>query len=339
MDNLIYRGDNDELRIERNDTIVNDIYKIRYDNFIEMKDEDGRINEFEENELRTLVKYHGSDETSRVILWEMFLGILKFSSTEEERNQQLLLLKNEYDEIKKRWNGKQPEEMDEQTKKRYKRDINIICKDVQRTDRDNVLFKDLTSTTLKVMFDVLVSMSITSECGYGQGMSDIVALIIQITYSEFEVFYLFQGILELVKEFYGEEGRISSDKMMNVGNIICVVDEEFGEYLNKYNITFEFIVKWLLMLFKREFWSKEVLRLWDSFISFPKDKLYLFLSATILIKNRLEIMNSQMRFDDLFIWTLKLEHKIPLQYIYDADNLLYEFRMKATPEQQKRVFN
>jgi hypothetical protein len=61
-----------------------------------------------------------------------------------------------------------------------------------------------------------------------------------------------------------------------------------------------FCYRWLLIIFKREFSFADIQKLWDVLWSqYLTTNFHLFMAASILVKNRKQIMAEQMEFDDM----------------------------------------
>ncbi|KAL7722349.1 Rab-GAP TBC domain-containing protein [Entamoeba marina] len=295
----------------------------------ELQLSDGSFSTLTINDIESITKYHGCSPNCRLFLWRCFLHIFEFTDTSIIRENKLKQQEKDYYQLKSSWfMVDQPETAftDE-----YHKHIDIICKDVQRTDRDEVKFKDLTSKNVQVLVNVLLTYAVNSPCGYGQGMSDIVSVIMEITTIEHEVYWLFEKIVGLVSDVYGDGGMINSDKMKIVGTIISVVDEPFAEYFTEHGFGFEFLVRWFLTLFKREFRSNEILVIWDAIFADGDVDFIYYLASSIILKHK-DVVISFDSFDQLFVWCVGLENQIPLQAIFDADAVKRKYNQYSNKE-------
>ena len=325
----------------RNEKLMDDPLQINsthLDNLYEMKT--GNIF-LHEHDLRTMIKYHGCHSDNRILIWMYLLKIIPITTSPKERKILLEQLKKEYELKRDHWLSLTEEnvnEMEETLQKRYHRNKTQIIKDVNRTDRDTELFKDHESETTKKLYNVLITIGM-SEIEYSQGMNELAATIFHATQEEYVVYYLYLNILKMMENVYGTNGYLAIEKMENIGTVLKIVDQEYYDYMVRHKVSYNFVVGWILTLYRREFEIDEILRLWDSIIAFPEDKFYMFISVAILIVNKYEIIDNRFGYDDMFIWSGEMKNKIPLDIIFDADNIMNQFKLQANDEEKKCIFD
>ncbi|ELP85679.1 hypothetical protein EIN_409980 [Entamoeba invadens IP1] len=338
QEEVIHKRDLKIQKETRDTEIMRDPLAISQTFLDRLQEEDGSLREVDEMNLRTKMKYNGCNEDCRLVVWEIVAGLRKLSTNKSEWEERQKSMQEEYITYKDLWKNGDQSSMDKDTLDFYLKNKDIITKDVLRTDRDVAMFKDVKSEETKILHDVITTFCISQKVVYGQGMNDILSILMEVTTEDYLLYYLFQFTLSLVHDIYGGNGPISTEKMKGVGVIIEVVDPELGEFFETMRLTFEFIARWLLMLFKREFKRNLVLRLWDAFFAFPDERLFMFVAAALMVENRDNFLRAAPSFDEIYIWTINNENKIPLDVLFSADSLLTKFKKTATEEQKAIVF-
>lgn len=148
---------------------------------------------------------------------------------------------------------------------------------------------------------------------YIQGMNEILAPI----YYQFcldskfdqnleaDIYFCFENLMEEIKELFIREmdekkaGIIS--RIKEIKDILEVVDNQLFKHFKVYNVEIQyFMFRWFALMFTQEFEIPDVLRLWDSILSFVKidcnkvaDKFEFlnFLCIAIMVKKREEVLD------------------------------------------------
>lgn len=174
-----------------------------------------------------------------------------------------------------------------------------IWQDVVRCNVDNHFFQE--PSTRRRLLDILFIYSkLNPDTGYRQGMHELLAPVLWVVhqdsidvklvpetkqeeegmdfmlnvldsrYVEHDAFNLFCAIMQTTKSFYEMgEGRESSAIVAQSERIhkelLGVIDPDLSTHLEVVGVVPQiFVIRWLRLLFGREFIFKDVLKLWDS---------------------------------------------------------------------------
>ncbi|BFU21442.1 TBC/Rab GTPase activating domain containing protein [Entamoeba histolytica HM-3:IMSS] len=293
-------------------------------------DSDGRISEENMDSLRRTVYYRGCEPDIREFAWLLCIGYYNYRSTTKERNEFNEKKKADYEKIKKIWQEALPEQIENW--KFYTSTNSQIDKDVRRTDRNDSKFVDLEGKNCKILKNVLMTYSFFNmRVGYGQGMNDICALLMDICHEESTLFWMFKYVMDFLQPFYFCKGDIIMKALRKNGSILRFVCPQLADYFEQANIDYFFCYKWNALLFKRFFINEDLIRIWDSIFAFPERHLYYFISMCIIKEYSDIIISKQFSLDELFIFIQSLTNKIPVDIIFDADVLYQEFLKTADP--------
>ena len=93
-----------------------------------------------------------------------------------------------------------------------------------------------------------------------------------------------------------------SQQIKQVNDILKKVGPDLYEYFEKKNLKLDtFIMRWIIVLFAREFNLETSVCFWDRlFTQKNKMKFLSFISATILVINKEKLMKMEM--EDIFFW-------------------------------------
>ncbi|KAF8466939.1 rab-GTPase-TBC domain-containing protein [Kalaharituber pfeilii] len=205
-----------------------------------------------------------------------------------------------------------------------------ILQDVERCMPDNPYFR--TEKVQKRMLDVLcVYCKLNEDIGYRQGMHEIVAPILWVVendavdvddpaateedkvmlemldsrYIEHDTFSLFQAVMHSVRAWYelGEDGDITGRKsyspIVEKSRIIheCylkAVDPQLTKHLKELDVLPQvFLIRWIRLLFGREFPFDELLALWDSLFAEDQDlELVDYICVAMLLRIRWKLLEA-----------------------------------------------
>ncbi|BFU22611.1 tbc Rab GTPase activating domain containing protein [Entamoeba histolytica] len=170
--------------------------------------------------------------------------------------------------------------------------------------------------------------------GYQQGMSDILIGLMEYSKLEYETFGLFIKVMEMMSLVYLKNEKTD----IYMSPIIKVIDPDFHGYLKMVGISYSFMYKWIILLFRRDFPHMACVRLWDAIFAYPENKLYFFIAASLLIQHKEIIMKHRFELDDISIFFQKMENKFDDNIYIDADIAVSSFRVNASDEEQLLVF-
>lgn len=196
-----------------------------------------------------------------------------------------------------------------------------IMQDIERTFPDNDFFrkKEVQSMLLDLLF---VYCKMNEDVSYRQGMHEILAPILLVVqndsmmsptveqqtvdqfYVEHDTFSLFQALMRHAKAWYelGDEdarhSQITSPIVEKSRRLqeefLAKVDPELERYLTYLDIEPQIWgIKWIRLLFGREFAFEEVLRIWDLlFAEDPTLQLVDFICVAMLIRVRSQLLDA-----------------------------------------------
>ncbi|KAF2264902.1 RabGAP/TBC [Lojkania enalia] len=238
-----------------------------------------------------------------------------------------------------------------------------IFQDIERCMPDNMYFRQ--PATQNMMLDILfVFCKMHPNIGYRQGMHEVLAPILWVVerdavdssclynggpdpnlaemldsrYIEHDAFTLFSLVMQTAKMFYApaESGSTTKDTPMLIRSsriferYLPKADPELSSHLVKLEIAPQiFLLRWVRLLFGREFPLDDVLNMWDALFAIdPTLELVDMISIAMLLRIRWQLVQS----DANEVFSLLLRYPEPespaFTFIKDA---LY-LRDHLTPE-------
>ncbi|KAF8418799.1 rab-GTPase-TBC domain-containing protein [Tirmania nivea] len=220
-----------------------------------------------------------------------------------------------------------------------------ILQDVERCMPDHDYFRS--EKAQKRMLDVLfVYCKLNEDIGYRQGMHEIVAPILWVVdkdavaadfeeisgdekymlealdpaYVDHDTFSIFQAVMHSARPWYelGEEdddtGRKGNSPIVEKSRVIhedllMAVDPQLARHLKELDVLPQvFLIRWIRLLFGREFPFEQLLILWDSlFAEDPDFNLVDYICVAMLLRIRWELLE----FDYSMTLTLLLRYPAP----------------------------
>jgi len=132
--------------------------------------------------------------------------------------------------------------------------------------------------------------------GYCQGMSDLLSTVFIVLGDEAAAFLAFEALLDRVGSHFMDGHKVVNDKLMQLEDILERYDGELYSHLQRsHEDSFSLIaMQWILLWFKREFRSEDILQIWDVIISYDEQDCFeVYLAAAILIYHRSQILVEQ----------------------------------------------
>lgn len=258
------------------------------------------VREMDFGDVKEEVYRRGLDESSRPEFWARALGVTpdndgaKFAGklVEYRRLHEQLSLLTTW----QKYEGK------------FEQMFQIIEYDVKRNDRVMEQFADDDSPNLKVLKQVLRAYAMYNrDTEFVQGMGDLVSPMIIVFIKEWVdgehalfydgvtrnmeetecyIFLCFDGMLKMTQQEHvftklWEQERFVVDCTFRIG---CEVYEPLKDLLSGELSGAPFLFKSFLLLFKRDFTTAGVLRVWDSMFSYEEPHLFpRFFGAAMLI--------------------------------------------------------
>ncbi|KAL7714574.1 TBC/Rab GTPase activating domain containing protein [Entamoeba marina] len=300
-------------------------------------DVDGRISDENMDLVRKTLFYRGCEENAREMAWSLCLGYLDYKATKAERAMFIAKRKKDYESIKSVWFNTIEEQ---QANWKYFRDTKSqIAKDVRRTDRTDSKFKELDGNNCTILTNVLMSYAFYNmRLGYGQGMNDICAQLMDVVREETTLFWVFKEIMDALFPYYYCKNDSINKALNKMNPIMRLTCPELVLYFQRANLDYFFCFKWIALLFKRFFCTEDIIRLWDSVFAFPDRRFYYFICVAIVKEYANNIISKQFTFDEMFIFIQSLSNNVPIGIIFDADIIYQEFMHFAAEESISFVY-
>ena len=100
--------------------------------------------------------------------------------------------------------------------------------------------------------------------GYGQGMNDICALLMNVASDEVSLFWLFKRVMEMLLPLYDSSAEVINRALAKVRTILRFCAPALAQYFDEQQVNFTFTYKCVALLFKRFFSAEDCTRLWDA---------------------------------------------------------------------------
>jgi len=173
-------------------------------------------------------------------------------------------------------------------------------------------------------------------------MNDLVATILVIEDDEIDTYWCFKGLMDRVASNFHKDQTGMHSQLEKLKKLLECLDQPFYNYLRQIDaLNMFFCYRWLLILFRREFSTQQVLILWEAiFTDYYHKDFPLFFALAILMEERNVIMEEKMHFDSI------LKHVTLLAETLDVDNLLniatslyLNFERTTDDEVKAAIFN
>jgi len=208
-----------------------------------------------------------------------------------------------------------------------------IDKDVVRTDRQQPIFAEEGSDGLQALRRVLLTYTFFNfDLSYCQGMSDLAAPMLVVMEDEVEAFWGFQRLMDKMERNFQKDQIGMHTQLQRLDELCRVCEPDLHDYLTKADCSnFFFCFRWLLILYKREFWFGDVLRVWEAMLSGVRGpEMHLFLAVGILGRNKHAIMGQKMGFDDILKFVNGLASSMDWrQVLGDGDAAYVRYRQMS----------
>ncbi|KAN0024304.1 hypothetical protein ACTFIV_008709 [Dictyostelium citrinum] len=301
-------------------------------------DDEGRICLANQQILLKKIFYGGIEESIRSEVWPFLLGMYSFDSTYSSREVVKYEKTQQYQTVKRQWESISCEQ--ESRFSKYQSRKLLIQKDVIRTDRLHPMFiqgdDDIDSNeNLRLMKDILLTYSFFNfDIGYVQGMSDLLSPIISVmggVSKEVECFWCFKGLMDRLESNFHKDQNGMHHQLSTLSKLLKFIDLELFTHLEANNGgNMYFFFQSILICFKREFPFHDVLTLWEILWSnYMTKNLPIFMCLSILIKERNQILDENMAFDQILKLINEKANRMDLEDILvDAESMVRYFIIK-----------
>jgi len=266
--------------------------------FDSLFDASGRIRDLDM--LRRRAYFGGLSPGVRREGWKWLMGCYPPASTASDRRALFEEKRAEYLQLQGQWASIGPAQEARFAKFRDRK--HRIEKDVVRTDRQQPIFAEEGGEGLAALRRVLLTYAFYNfDLSYCQGMSDLAAPLLVVMEDEVEAFWGFQRMMDRVEGNFHKDQIGMHTQLQRLDELCRVCEPDLHEYLAKADCSnFFFCFRWLLILYKREFWLGDVLRVWEALLSGVRGpEMHLFIAVGILGRHKHAIMGQKMGFDDI----------------------------------------
>jgi len=210
-------------------------------------------------EFRLAVYRGGLEPGLRKIAWKHLLNVYPAGMTGGERVKYLKEKSSLYYELKTDWmnlvlQGRVSDDV--------KTVMNMVRKDVLRTDRGHPFFAGEGNANVTTLFNILTTYALNHpSVSYCQGMSDLASPLLVTIGEESHAYICFSALMTRVKPNFLLDGVAMTTKFQHLSEGLMYYDPEFFTYLKMHSADdLLFCYRWLLLEMKREFAFDNALR-------------------------------------------------------------------------------
>nr|XP_039253583.1 TBC1 domain family member 17-like isoform X1 [Styela clava] len=262
------------------------------------KDEEGRIHRVDE--LMWAIFHGGIDPSLRKELWKYMLKYYDWNMTKQELADRRRAKEDDYYRMKMQWKS-----IDEDQQKRFallRERKNLVEKDVIRTDRTRMFYKEDGNLSLKLLFDILMTYCMHNfDLGYVQGMSDLLSPLLEVLENEVDAFWCFVGYMDLVHHNFEANQAGMKRQLGELRVLLQFMEPQLWDHLDeKESANVYFCFRWLLIHFKREFSYEDIQPLWEVLWSgLPCCNFHLLICVAILETEKHNLMKEECGFTEI----------------------------------------
>ncbi|KAI0990387.1 hypothetical protein GJ496_003429 [Pomphorhynchus laevis] len=239
--------------------------------------------------IRETLFYVGCDEHLYPDLLPFLLNIFPFGSSYQERKRILQDRITVYMNINKArlllTDDKQMQEINA-----------LILKDVVRTDRCHPYYRGANNANISTLHKILANyVSAHLVVGYFQGMSDLLAPLLKTLRSEVIAYWCFYGLILRTIFVRVPNEDFFKYQLLCLQELLHLLVPDFYRYL-KLQVDggdLLFAHRWILLIFKREFNERDVLKIWITcFTDCHTSYFHIFIAAAICSIYGVELVSS-----------------------------------------------
>jgi len=220
-------------------------------------------------EFRLAVYRGGLEPGLRKIAWKHLLNLYPAGLTGGERLAYLKEKSKTYTEMKSDWmslvlQGRISDDV--------KTVMNMVRKDVLRTDRQHPFFAGEGNPNVTTLFNILTTYALNHQSvSYCQGMSDLASPLLVTIGEEAHTYLCFVALMQRLKPNFLLDGVAMTTKFQHLSEGLMYYDPEFYTYLKLHHADdLLFCYRWLLLEMKREFaWDSALRALEVTWASLP----------------------------------------------------------------------
>lgn len=283
-------------------------------------------------EVKEIIFRGGISPSLRYEVWKFLLNYYPWHSTNLERAELRKKKTDEYFTMKLQWKSMTPAQ--ENKFSDYRDRKNLIEKDVNRTDRTLAYYSGDNNPHLTQLYDILMTYVMYNfDLGYVQGMSDLLSPILCLMDNEVDAFWCFVGFMDKVSTNFEMDQAGMKSQLCQLHNILLVTEPQLAQYLDKHDSgNMFFCFRWLLVLFKREFNTVDIMKLWEIlWTDLPCRNFHLLFCTAILDTEKSVIMENRYGFTEILkhINDLSLHIELPWT-LSKAEGIYHQLMSIAT---------
>lgn len=262
------------------------------------KDEEGRIHRVDE--LTWAIFHGGIDPNLRKELWKYMLKYYDWNMTSQQLLERRRAKEDDYYRMKMQWKS-----INEDQQKRFsvlRERKNLVEKDVIRTDRTRMFYKEDGNLSLKLLYDILMTYCMYNfDLGYVQGMSDLLSPLLEVLENEVDAFWCFVGYMNQVHHNFEKNQAGMKRQLGDLRILLQFLEPELLDHLDeKESANLYFCFRWLLIHFKREFSYEDIQPLWEVLWSgLPCCNYHLLICIAILETEKHNLMKEECGFTEI----------------------------------------
>jgi len=296
--------------------------------WLEFQTPDGRISN--SVRIKELIFRGGIVHSLRAEVWKFLLNYYQWSDTQVERIERHKQKSIEYYNMKAQWLAITT--VQEANFCGYRERKCQIEKDVKRTDRSLQFFAGEDNPNLALLQGILMTYVMYNfDLGYVQGMSDLLAPILEIQVNEVDAFWCFVGFMELVFTNFDMDQAGMKTQFAQVRRLIEFANAPLFNYMRSHDSdNMYFCFRWLLVWYKRELSNEDVLKLWEClWTRLPCPNFHLLFSVAILDQETSVIIESQYEFTEILKHVNELSGNVDVQKTLQIAEAIY-LQLKAS---------
>ncbi|EDW87104.1 uncharacterized protein LOC6526270 isoform X1 [Drosophila yakuba] len=296
--------------------------------WLEFQTPDGRISD--SARIKEIIFRGGVVQSLRSDVWKFLLNYYLWSDTHVERIERRKQKSIEYYNMKAQWLAMTTAQ--EANFCGYRERKCQIEKDVKRTDRSLQFFAGEDNPNLTLLQGVLMTYVMYNfDLGYVQGMSDLLAPILEIQVNEVDAFWCFVGFMELVFTNFDIDQAGMKTQFAQIRRLIEFANAPLFNYMRSHDSdNMYFCFRWLLVWYKRELNNEDVLKLWEClWTRLPCPNFHLLFSVAILDQETRVIIESQYEFTEILKHVNELSGNIDVQKTLQVAEGIY-LQLKAS---------
>ncbi|KAM8717056.1 hypothetical protein ACLKA7_003860 [Drosophila subpalustris] len=296
--------------------------------WLEFQTPDGRISD--SARIKELIFRGGIVPSLRAEVWKYLLNYYQWCDTELERIERRKQKSMEYYKMKAQWLAMT--QTQEANFGGYRDRKCQIEKDVKRTDRSQQFFAGEDNPNLALLQGILMTYVMYNfDLGYVQGMSDLLAPILEIQVNEVDAFWCFVGFMDMVFTNFDIDQAGMKTQFAQLRRLLEVANAPLFNYMCSHDSdNMYFCFRWLLVWYKRELDNDDVIKLWEClWTRLPCPNFHLLVSVAILDQETNVIIDRKYEFTEILKHVNELTGTIDLKRTLETAEAIY-LQLKAS---------